>query len=90
MTPTTRRTTDELYDAPGGPFYAVHYNGIPYAKFSGANEVRAFWKGLDADGKRYFHIEDAAGKKVVRIQGSLGHAFAILEALHARDEEAEA
>ncbi len=40
------RKTDHLHD--GAEFYAVHFNGLPYAAFSGANQAIAF----ERDGRR--------------------------------------
>lgn len=103
MTPVpanSRQSERKLYDAIGGPLYAVHFNGNTYAAFCSPNEALAYWNGLDARGRTYMHIEDADGNLVTGFRGSLGHASAILDALdkrapdesqrHESDKESEA
>lgn len=84
------RKTDDIYDAVGGPLYAVHYNGLPYAKFAGPNQAAAYWRGLDAKGREYFHIENAEGERVTGFGGTQGHATAILDTLNAAARREEA
>lgn len=78
------RKTDELYDGADGPFYAVHLNGLPYAKFSGTNGALSYWRGLDDIGRSYFHIENAKGERVELKDNprSPGHAHAVLDTLN--------
>lgn len=73
----------EIYRAVSGYLYAVHFNGHAYAAFAGANQALAYWNGLDADGRRYFHIENEDGEEVVLKDQAHhpGHAYAILAAL---------
>jgi hypothetical protein len=77
--------TTRLHDSVGGPLYAVHANGLPYAKFSGPNEALAYWRGLDARGRQIFHIENASGDPVTLEDNprAAGHARAILDTLAA-------
>lgn len=70
---------EALYGAPGGPLYAVHANGYPYAAFASENHAWAYWRGLDARGREYMHIENAAGERVRIVAGSHGHAQAIID-----------
>jgi hypothetical protein len=79
--PANGHKIGNLYDAIGGPLYAVHLNGIAYAAFAGPNQAIAFWRGLDARGREYFHIENAAGERVRLTEHRRGHASAILDAL---------
>jgi hypothetical protein len=73
----------EIYDSIGGPLYAVHFNGWAYAMFSGPNQALAYWRGLDARSREYFHIENEDGERVVLKDQPHhpGHASAILAAL---------
>lgn len=66
-----------LYDAIGGPLYAVHANGLPYAAFSGPNPAATYMRGLDARGRSIFHLENADGQRVT-LGGHYGHASAIV------------
>lgn len=79
------RTTDKLYGDKDERFYAVHYNGLPYAIFGGANQAIAYERGMDSDDRRYFHIENADGERVTFRDNprSPGHAYAILDKLNA-------
>jgi hypothetical protein len=70
----------DLYDAVGGPLYAVHANGNVHAIFGAPNQALAFMRGQDAKGRRLYHIENEKGDRV-EVEGSLGHAHAILAAL---------
>lgn len=73
---------EDLYDAIGGPLYAVHLNELPYAAFSGPNEALAYWRGLGARSREYFHIENAKGERVALAEARAGHAHAIVERLN--------
>lgn len=80
--PESGHEIDPLYGAIGGPLYAVHSNGCPYAAFSGPNQALAFMRGLGRD-RGWFHIENAGGERV-RLEDNPhhpGHAQAIVEAL---------
>lgn len=63
--------------------YAVHSNGKVYAIFAGANEALAYWRGLDAQGRRIFHVENEKGQPVTveDLPGRPGHAYTILDSL---------
>lgn len=76
--------SDEFYEGAGRPLYAVHYNGMVYAIFTGPNEALAYWRGLDAEGREYFHIENAKGERVTLRDNprAPGHASAILDILN--------
>jgi hypothetical protein len=41
---------EPLYGAIGGPLYAVHYNGFPYAAFASPNQALMYWRGLSRGG----------------------------------------
>jgi hypothetical protein len=72
---------EPLYGAIGGPLYAVHYNGFPYAAFASPNQALMYWRGLSRREREWFHIEDAEGRRVrVEPTGHAGHAYAIIEA----------
>lgn len=77
--------SDEFYEGTSGPLYAVHFNKKVYAIFSGANQAIAYWRGLDAQSRTYFHIENADGERVTLTEHRAGHASAILEALDRAD-----
>lgn len=71
----------DIYEGLSGYIYAVHANGFCYAQFSGANQALAYWRGLNARDRGYFHLENGAGETVTCEEQSRGHAYAILASL---------
>ena len=74
--------SDKLFDG-ARPLYAVHLNGWIYAIFANANHALTYWRGLDAEGRRIFHIENEHGERVRLQESSPNHASAILDTLNA-------